>query len=291
MVDLEKCLSTPSLTNAQSFYSLKLWTFNYTIKDTQKNLTTCCMWDESVAGRGGNEIASCLLKWAISNIDDSVEELTIWSDNCPSQNRNFNSILAYVSILNYIPTLKIINHKYLLRGHTHLEVDSDHSIIERERKKMNKFQIMTPWDWQQLVRLASHKNPFSVMNMETDDFKNFMSLMAGSNAPFLHRKKFESGKDFKISQLVHIQVRSEQKGKVFCRSDFGETDFEVLDLNRTSRRAHFPQEITSIRSDPKPISEKKYKDLQTLLQWVPKVFHSFYRNLLYTDKNSEDVDG
>lgn len=33
MVDLEKCLPTPSLTNSQYFYSLKLWTFNYTIKD------------------------------------------------------------------------------------------------------------------------------------------------------------------------------------------------------------------------------------------------------------------
>nr|CAI5818189.1 unnamed protein product [Callosobruchus analis] len=113
------------------------------------------MWDETVAGRGGNEIASCLLKYFLGNIDKSTEEVTIWSDNCPSQNRNINALVAYTTILKLVRTLKVINYKYLLRGHTHLEVDSDHSLIERTRKRMSKFQIMMPWDWQQLVRLAS----------------------------------------------------------------------------------------------------------------------------------------
>nr|CAI5861395.1 unnamed protein product [Callosobruchus analis] len=137
-VDLEKCLPTPLLTSAQSFYSLKLWTLNFTVKDTSTNLTACCMWDETVAGRGGKEIASCLLKYFLANIDKSTEEVTIWSDNCPSQNRNINALLAYTTILKLVPTLKVINDKYLLRGHTHLEVDSDHSLIERARKRMSK---------------------------------------------------------------------------------------------------------------------------------------------------------
>lgn len=247
------------------------------------------MWDESVAGRGGNEIGSCLFKWALATIDESVEELIIWSDNCPSQNRNINSILAYFSILNFVPTLKVIDHKYLLRGHTHLEVDSDHSLIEREKKKMSKFQIMTPWDWQQLVRIASNKNPFSVMNMETIDFKNFISLIEGSSSPFLHRKKLENGDDFKISQVVHIQVRSEERGKVFFLS-FDQEEFESLDLNRVSRRSFFPEEIPILRNTQKPISQKKYKDLQNLLQWVPKIFHAFYQNLQHTDKKNGDDD-
>ena len=39
------------------------------------------MWDESKVGRGGNEIASAILKWAECNIPNSeVEEIIIWSD-------------------------------------------------------------------------------------------------------------------------------------------------------------------------------------------------------------------
>lgn len=63
MIDLEKCQPTPVLYNSQSFYSLKLWAFNYTIHDASSNKSYCCMWDESIAGRGSNEMASCLMKW------------------------------------------------------------------------------------------------------------------------------------------------------------------------------------------------------------------------------------
>lgn len=51
--------------------------------------------------------------------------------------------------------------------------------------------------------------------METSDFKNCMVLIKGSNTPFLPRKKLQ---DFKILQLVYFHIRSDQKGKVFCKS-------------------------------------------------------------------------
>lgn len=72
------------------------------------------------------------------------------------------------------PKLKIINHKYLLRGHTHLEADTDHALIERQVKKTPAFQIATPWDWQQRVRITSAK--FSVINMDTHDFLDWTGI-------------------------------------------------------------------------------------------------------------------
>nr|CAH7738552.1 unnamed protein product [Callosobruchus chinensis] len=174
-VDLQKCLPTPVLTNQQSFYKLKLWTYNYTISDFAGNATTCIMWDESVSGRGANEMASKLLKWA-ATINENVREITVWSDNCPSQNRNIVMVMAYFWIIHKHPHIEIINHKFLLRGHTHMEVDSDHSLIERERKKTPFLKIMTPWDWQQLARLCCRSKPFNVINMDTHDFKDFKSV-------------------------------------------------------------------------------------------------------------------
>lgn len=184
MIDLEKCLPTPELTNSQSFYSLKLWTFNLVIHDATSQISYCMMWDESVAGRGGNEIASCLLKFIhINDIPDSLEELTIWSDNCPSQNRNLLVIMCYFWMLKLKPNLKQINHKFLARGHTHLEADTDHSMIERERKKCPQFKIVTPWDWQQHVRLCGTKKKFKVVGMENNDFLNFKMLYEGNTSP------------------------------------------------------------------------------------------------------------
>lgn len=134
MIDLQKCLPCPKLTNAQSFYSLKLWCFNYTIYDSTEKQANCLMWDESIAGRGGNEMASCLVQY-IGSLPESTTSIVIWSDNCPSQNRNLQMIMCYFYLLAINPHIKEISHKFLLRGHTHMEVDSVHSIIEREAKK------------------------------------------------------------------------------------------------------------------------------------------------------------
>ncbi|KAK5642497.1 hypothetical protein RI129_008664 [Pyrocoelia pectoralis] len=272
-VDLQKCLATPVLTNSQSFYSLKLWTYNYTLYNATNKKVTCMMWDESKSGRGANEMAFGMLKWALAAIKPQHEEIFIWSDNCPCQNRNIVMVMAYFWILKIFPTLKCINHKFLLRGHTHLEVDASHSLIEREKKKTMGFQIITPWDWQQLARMCSAKNPFEVENMEVEDFKDFKLLYGGSTSPFINRKTTESGEAFAISQIVHLQVRSDDEGVLYYKTDFDCPQFQKVNLKRTGRRIVFPKELTPIRCGLNPISTKKFEHLQKLLRWIPVSGH------------------
>lgn len=193
MIDLQKCLPTPDLHNSQSFYSLKLWTYNLTIHDATAKKAYCIMWDESVSGRGGNEVASCVLKWIGTQFEENLQEFTLWSDNCPSQNRNIMMVMCYFWMLNVKPNLKVINHKFLARGHTHLEADADHSIIERERKKFAQFKIITPWDWQQMIRVTGAKNKFNVIDMELKDFKDMKLLFERPVAPYISKKNVRMG--------------------------------------------------------------------------------------------------
>ncbi|KAJ8946648.1 hypothetical protein NQ314_008820 [Rhamnusium bicolor] len=279
MVDLQTCLPTPLLHNAQSFYSLKLWSFNYTIHDSTKKKPRL-MWDESVGGRGGNEIASSLVSYMSAMKDSESEHIIVWSDNCPSQNHNIQMILGYFYIMTIKQSIKIIDHKFLLRGHTHMEVDSIHSQIEREMKRLPSFAIMTPWDWQQLARMCGTKNKFEVVEMEIPDFKNFNNLIDNSNSLYCLNKQ----KNKKL----------ESPGTLYFKTSFTDENFEEIDFNRKSRSRIKPtitgMELRPVRENRRPISTQKYNHLQKLLKWIPSRFHHFYNTLPHENSQNNDDD-
>lgn len=62
-IDLQQTLPCPTLAVGQAYYKRKLWVYNFGIVDIKTNRAMMFVWNESVAGRGGSEIASCILKW------------------------------------------------------------------------------------------------------------------------------------------------------------------------------------------------------------------------------------
>lgn len=285
MLDLQKCLPTPYLSNNQSFYYLKLWTFNLTIYDSTNNSSYCLLWDESEAGRGGNEIASALIKWTRSTIaDSSIEHLIIWSDNCPSQNRNIIMMLCYLWLLKICPNLKTVEHKFLLRGHTHMEADHVHALIERTLKKQPTMEICTPWDWQQLIRSTGA----TVIKLDIPDFKHVDHLYSQPNAPFINKKKNTEKEDFLISNVVHFQVKAARPNTIFYKLNFDD-EFKTLNVTRSIRNpAPMPDELTSLRCNLKGITKKKREYLIKSLEWVPQQFHNFYKNIPICKTKGQD---
>ncbi|KAJ8721081.1 hypothetical protein PYW08_006846 [Mythimna loreyi] len=288
MFDLQKCLATPNLTNTKSFYLRKLWTLNLTIYDATSNVASNVIWSENIGGRGGNEVASCLIRWAEENRAKlgNVEELLFWSDNCAGQNRNLMIVMAYIWLLHKFPNIKIINHKFMLKGHTHMEVDQIHSQIERRKKQLKTMQIAIPRDWSQFIRTCGGKKTFEVFDMELQHFKDLTSLYK-KNGPLVMRKKNKDGQEFKISECVWLQLKQEQPGTLFYKTNFSAQFSEISLVRNLSKGIQFPSDLPNVREEAKPISSAKYKDLITLLEWVPAEFHDYYRNLKH-DANEPD---
>jgi len=143
--DLEQVLDTPALSTNVSFYKRLLSTFNLTIRDCSENEgTECYMWHEAIGGRGSNDIASCLYQ-KILNLPNNVNHIITYSDTCGGQNRNINMAAMLSLVTASSSTLQIIDQKFLLPGHTHLECDVDHAKIERA-KKFSDIPIMIPRD-------------------------------------------------------------------------------------------------------------------------------------------------
>ncbi|KAL4103397.1 hypothetical protein QTP88_018774 [Uroleucon formosanum] len=177
--DLEQVLDTPALSTNVSFYKRLLSTFNLTIRDCFENEgTECYMWHEAIGERGSNEIASCLYQ-KILNLLNNVTHIITYSDTCGGQNRNINMAAMLSLVTANSSTLHIIDQKFLLPGHTHLECDVDHTKIERA-KKLSDIPIMIPRDWYQFVRTVKGKKPFKVTEMKQEQFFSFSNLVSTS---------------------------------------------------------------------------------------------------------------
>lgn len=69
----------PIIKNTNNFNERKLWRLNFTLYDALDSSAHCIMWDELKVARGGNEIASSILKWVDSIISGSeIEDILLW---------------------------------------------------------------------------------------------------------------------------------------------------------------------------------------------------------------------
>ena len=112
----------------------KLNCYNLSIYNLGTQNATCYIWSEVDAKRGACEIGSALYLQMLS-LPGTIKHVILYSDACSGQNRNQFTATALMHAVVNLPTVEIIDHKFLESGHTQMECDSMHSAIEFAKKK------------------------------------------------------------------------------------------------------------------------------------------------------------
>lgn len=266
-VDLQAVLLAPRLNTAANYYKTKLKVHNQVYFDLATKDVQCYVWHEGQGGLESDVFASISKKY-ISDLkekNEKMENLIIWSDGCCYQNRN--SKLA-TCLLDLAKELNInIFQKYLTVGHTHMEVDSVHSTIERKLK--NRREIYVPAGYLDVIQTArvSSPGPYNVSYLHYNDFDQY-------EASINIRPGTKKG-DPVVTDVVAYQFAPTER--LSYKLHFPD-DWKELQFRRKVSRGKC---VEKLYGGPLPIEKSKYLHLQELKQFIPEDYREFYTSLLH----------
>lgn len=91
--DMEKTHSLPKLPTSVVYYKRQLNLYNLGIHSGSTGQGFFYVWLEHEAGRGTQEVESCLRRYIKEKLKPNVTHLILWSDSCGGQNRSIKMIL------------------------------------------------------------------------------------------------------------------------------------------------------------------------------------------------------
>ncbi|KAK3931053.1 Proline--tRNA ligase [Frankliniella fusca] len=291
MFDLEQVLPCPLLSSGETFYKRQLSVYNLTVYNCSTKMGTNYMWSEVDAGRGANEIASCITRYLNEEVKEPVTHITMYSDTCSGQNKNSHMCAALIATVKNHPSLKVIDHKFLVPGHTYMECDQVHAQIEKKKKKTT-LELHHPRDWYNFIRTVPYNNShLLVREMKQEHFLNFASLLQmKNNGPLVMRAKDEDGEPFLFSSVQWFRYRRENSTTVLFKKDLQtETSFKNLNFRRRGKMGNDALKPEVCHRQMLPISVNKKNDLLSLLPQINPVYHSFYEKLP-SSANHKDLD-
>lgn len=170
--DLQKALPFPILTTSVAYYKRNVYLYNLGCHELSTDLGFMYTWDETIASRGSQEISSCVTKHITARASTS-RHVTMYSDTCTGQNRNWKFELRLIKLIQSSDNIDIIDHKFMVSGHSYLPNDSDFGSIESYARGK---AIFVPADWRFMISKSRKKKAFHITEMSVQDFKSTQNL-------------------------------------------------------------------------------------------------------------------
>lgn len=253
--------------NANKFYfKTKLKVHNFTIFNLATHQATNYWWNETEADLVASVFTSIIFHHLEKHCKDNLP-IVLWSDGCPYQNRN---VVLSNALCNYaVKYQKIVTQRYLEPGHTQMECDSVHSVLERKLKNQD---ILLPHNYVTITKNARIKPfPYDAEYLEHGFFKNY------DNQDLLRYRSIRPGRKAGDPTVTNIRELSYTlDGKIKFKLDFSD---DLLDLPQRCKELQADVPLQPLYQERLKIKKQKYDHLQDIKSTLPREVHHFYDNL------------
>ncbi|KAE9235276.1 hypothetical protein PF002_g11589 [Phytophthora fragariae] len=279
VMDFSQNLTLPSVsaTPSQWYFLSLVNVYLFGIYYANKNIQYNYVYEESVAGKGTDEVNSMLFhfiqKIVVAN---GHQKLTIYADNCGGQNKN-NFVVKMLLGLAQMEELETIDLKFFIKGHTKNAVDRGFGHI---RKKFAREDV---WTIDQLLEVMNAASSSALVHVpkENSVMKVFRTAVQ------------EAYKDMKSVQSYQIfGMATDNPGVVSCRAG-PDSEVATQDLRRSfdsiptsdeKVRDLFESHLDPLQP-PLPNFEKKQQMFNKVRMYVPDEFRS---DPIYDAPNDEE---
>lgn len=266
-MDTQAVKLCPALNVSASYYKTKLQIHNFTVYNLQSHQCTNYLWNETEGDLSASVFTTCIIEHLRINCLSDKKPIILFSDGCGYQNRNvvLSNALLHFAIQHNV----VIEQKFLEKGHTQMECDSVHAMIER---KLKQRVIQLPSEYMTAIREARTKpTPLDVKYLTFETFLNY-----DEKSTFIYNS-IRPGKvlhDPTVSNLRALKYAPE--GKIFYKLDFNDDYIELPQRARKVNKTFRPQKLFDERLK---IKYSKWMHLQQLKNYLTADTHEFYNSI------------
>ncbi|XP_074039492.1 LOW QUALITY PROTEIN: uncharacterized protein [Leptinotarsa decemlineata] len=240
-------------------------------------------WTEDVPSRGSADLVSSL--WNFAQTCENVKtrrKLTVWSDSCSGENKNFHMICLH-QLLLLKGIFEVIDHKFPEVGHTYLDSYRDFGRIEKVLRRHST--IVTPDQYRRIIKSActiqSVVNDMEQYFRDVDSLPNKMGLVNKKKNLLNEKVPFRGGIKW---------IRIEEFGSYLYKESYDEyKPFKKVSLSKNNPpKNNSPPtefEFTRIHNKTGNISEQKIQNIREQLPFISEEHRGFYENII-----GEEID-
>lgn len=267
-MDTQAVKLCPLLNVGASYYKTKVQLHNFTVYNLESHQCVNYLWNETEGDMSASVFATCITRHIQENCLADIKPIILFSDGCCYQNRNtiLSNALLHLSVDHNV----VIEQKYLEKGHTQMECDSVHALIER---KMKNRIIQLPSEYISVIRESRKKpTPLDVCYLTHEDFLNF-----DEKHSFIYNS-IRPGRGVNDPTVTELRaLKYTPDGKIFYKINF-DSDYE--ELPQRNKQANIKSfKFEKLFKERLKIKNSKWLHLQQLKGYLTTDTHGFYDSL------------